>query len=65
MEPDLARRKFKTVCGYVARDRIPINLKSWKQFKGSPRKNLLKEIMKHFAFPIKWKDDVNRAALYK
>lgn len=65
LEPEIARRKFRTVCGYVARDRVSINLKNWKQFKGTPRQNLLKEIMKHFAVPTKWKAAVQRAALCK
>ena len=36
MEPEPARRKFQTVCGYVARDRVNINIKNWKQFDGVP-----------------------------
>jgi hypothetical protein len=65
MEPPLARRKFQTIRGCVARDRVNINYRSWKEFTGAPRDALLTEIMKHFSVHEGWIDDVKPAALCK
>jgi hypothetical protein len=36
VEPPLARKKFRTVCGCVARDRVNINYRRWKELTSSP-----------------------------
>ncbi|KAM0858514.1 hypothetical protein ACQ4PT_047785 [Festuca glaucescens] len=65
MEPPIAPRKYWTICGYVARNGVNINLTNWKQFKGVPRETLLNEIMKHFLVSKEWKRVVQKATLAK
>ena len=49
-KPDSSRRKFSTVCGIVARERVPINLASWKQFTKKDRTLIKKDIRDNFDF---------------
>lgn len=64
LKPDAARKKFKTVCGIVARERVSINLPSWKKVSKEDRAAMKREILKYFI--IRTDDDrkrVERAAL--
>lgn len=63
-KPDAARKKFSTVCGIVARDRVSINLPHWKKVSQNERDDIKKEILKYFIIrdPAD-KKRVERAAL--
>ena len=53
LKPDSTRRKFSTVCGIVARERVPINLASWNQVIKNARTKIKKDILEHFDFADK------------
>lgn len=48
LKPDAARKKFKTVCGIVAREQVCINLLGWKKVSKDDRNFLKREILKYF-----------------
>jgi len=58
-KPDVCRRKFSSICGIVARERVSINLASWKEVSKTARDDIKKEVLKYFI--IRNKDDLKRA----
>lgn len=64
-EPEKTEKKFRTMCGAVVRERVPIDLEDWTKVTKEQRKAKVLEIMKHFRVPEQWKRQVEECALSK
>jgi hypothetical protein len=62
MEPKDAAAKWRTICGFIARQRS-IAKESWRKVNDDERRTLLEDIHTHFTFPEDFKDRVETAAL--
>ena len=64
-KPLKTMRKFRSVCGYVARARVSINLPHWKKLDQDKRQKLVAEIMQHFHVEPHLREKVEHCALKK
>lgn len=55
-KPPKTMRRFRSVCGYVARARVSINLPHWKKVDREEQQKIVTEIMHHFHVDSNWKD---------
>src|SRR4051812_13266187 len=63
--PDKARTKFRSVCGYVGRARININVADFHKVDPAHRHMILTEIMSHFTAPDEFIRRLESCALCK
>ena len=64
-KPDKARTRFRSVCGFVGRARLNINLPGFRKADTETRQRIVWEIMDHFNVPEQWRMQVEHAALKK
>ena len=64
-KPLKTMRKFTSVCGYIARARVSINLPHWKMLDQDKRQKLVAEIMQHFHVEPQLRENVEHCALTK
>ena len=64
-KPDKARMRFRSVCGFVGRARLNINLPGFQKADTETRRRIVREIMDHFNVPKQWRMQVEHAALKK
>ena len=64
-KPDKARMRFRSVCGFVGRARLNINLPGFRKADTETRRRIVREIMDHFNVPEQWRMQVEHAALKK
>ena len=64
-QPDKACTKFRSVCGYVGRERLNINLSEFQKLDSEHRNRIVTMIMSHFIVPDKWKKQVEHCAIRK
>lgn len=66
LRPPKAQRKFRTLCGCVVREKIPIRFDDWSQVAPDERKSVVNSIMSqiHLVNPD-WKPAVEAAAMSK
>ena len=63
LQPDYTRRKFMSIFRAVSRNRVSINLPTWKQLPVSARDALKHEILTHFVIRPEDRKGLERAAL--
>ena len=61
--PKDAAAKWRTTCGFVAREKVSIAKESWRKVNDDERRTLLQDIHTNFTFPEDCKDRVESAAL--
>ena len=61
-KPDKARTRFRSVCGFVGRARLNINLPGFWKADTETRRRIVQEIMGHFNVPEQWRMQVEHAA---
>ena len=64
-KPDKAHTRFRSVCGFVGRARLNINLSGFRKADTETRRRIVREIMDHFNVPEQWRMQVEHAALKK
>jgi hypothetical protein len=64
IKPDKACMRFRSVCGFVGRARLNINLLGFRK-ADKERHRIVREIMDHFNVPEEWKPQVQNATLKK
>ena len=62
-QPDSSRRKFMSISRAVARNRVSINLSTWKQLPRSASDDLKNEILTHFVIRPEDRKGLERAPL--
>ena len=57
-KPDQSKRKFSTVCGIMARDRVSINIPTWREVKKDKDAcaGIKNDIVRHFIIKDPRKD---------
>src|ERR1041385_6175223 len=63
--PDKARKKFRSVCGYVGRARININVEDFRKVDPAHLDMIITEIMSHFTAPDEFIRRLESCALGK
>ena len=64
-EPDKACMRLRSVCGFVGRARLNINLPGVRKADTETRRGIVWEIMDHFNVPEQWRMQVEHDALKK
>ena len=64
-KPDKACMRFRSVCGFVGRARINVNMLGFWKADTETRRRIVREIMDHFNVPEQWRMHVEHAALKK
>ena len=54
-KPDKARTRFRSVCGFVGKARLNINLPGFWKADTETRHRIIWEIMDHFNVPEQWR----------
>ena len=64
-KPDKECTRFRSVCGFVGRARLNINMPWFRKADTETRRRIVREIMDHFNVPEQWRMQVEHAALKK
>ena len=64
-KPDKARTRFRSVCGFVGRARLNINLPGFRKADTETWHRIVREIREHFNVLEQWRMQVEHAALKK
>lgn len=63
LEPSKAAKSFRTTCGIIGRQRVPITIASWKDLTKDHKNQLWEELTNSFEFPAEAQGLVQRQAL--
>ena len=64
-KPDKVCMRFRSVCGFVGRARLNINLPGFRKADTETRRRIVREIMDHINISEQWRMHVEHAALKK
>ena len=57
--------RFRSVCGFVGRARLNINLPGFRKADTETRRRIVREMIDHFNIPEQWRMQVEHAAQKK